>query len=494
LSSITTTAEATTTNPLAEQVVQAVAIAALFAVPAIFCVYAACVRDPDVWWHLRTGEWIMQHHAIPRVDTYSSVTAGQPWAAYSWLFELLIFKLFSSLGLVGIVAYTAGMMLAITVALHRLIKRTQKDFTVAVFLVSVTTFTLLPLYTPRPWLFTLLFFIVQLEIILHAHKSGSLRSLALLPLIYILWVNIHIQFIDGLLVLGLVCAESIISARLKKSWTQISPRAAIGTFAACVLATFVNPYGIYIYRIAHDLATQPGVLDKIAELKAMSFRSPTDYVLLALVMAAVAALARKRQLLPFETALLIIATFLSFRSLRDMWIVAISAAAILAAEISITRKASNQSTAPPLTFGTPLSIALAICAVMLSFHFMRITNPELRTRLADQMPVDAIDAIKRGNYPGPVFNTFDLGGLLIWRLRQPVSIDGRASLYGDQRIDRSINTWGAGQDWHNDPALASARVILAPRDQSLTTVLRADPRYQSVYEDKLAVVFIPRNR
>jgi hypothetical protein len=479
-----------TASPLAGQIAQAIIVAALFALPAILCVHAAVTNDPDLWWHLRTGEWIVQHHAFPYVDTYASAPAGQPWAAYSWLFEILIFKLFSRLGLVGIVTYTSGMMLAITAALHHLVRRSQCDFTASIFLTGIATITLVPLYTPRPWLFTLLFFILQLNILLHARKTGSVRELFLIPLMYVLWANIHIQFIDGLLVLGLACVESTLSFSLKKSWSRIPPLAAIATLAASLLATLINPYGFSIYRIAHDLVAQTGVLDKINELKAIPFRSPTDYLLLALTMAAVAALARKRRFLPFETALLIFATVLSFRSLRDIWIVAVTACAILAAEIPARKNIRSPSSA----FVAPIAIALAAFVVFLSIRFMEVTNASLQTRLAEQMPIEAIDVIKRGNYAGPVFNTFNWGGILIWQLRQPVSIDSRQSIYGDQRIDRSINTWGGGQDWHSDPALTAAGVILAPRDQALTTILSADSRYQPVYEDNLAVVFIPRKQ
>jgi hypothetical protein len=58
----------------------------------------------------------MQHRALPHVDPFSGTNAGKPWQAYSWLFELLSINLFQRFGLVGIVGYSAGMVLAITVA------------------------------------------------------------------------------------------------------------------------------------------------------------------------------------------------------------------------------------------------------------------------------------------------------------------------------------------------------------------------------------------
>ena len=66
---------------------------------------AASVGDADIWWHLQTGEWITQHQAVPRVDLFSSATMGQPWQAYTWLFDLLTFHLFHRLSVAGIVIY-----------------------------------------------------------------------------------------------------------------------------------------------------------------------------------------------------------------------------------------------------------------------------------------------------------------------------------------------------------------------------------------------------
>ena len=41
------------------------------------------VRDPDIWWHLKAGDWIVQHHAVPYVGIFSRTAATRPWAAYS---------------------------------------------------------------------------------------------------------------------------------------------------------------------------------------------------------------------------------------------------------------------------------------------------------------------------------------------------------------------------------------------------------------------------
>ena len=71
----------------------------------------------------------------------------------------------------------------------------------------------------------------------------------------------------------------------------------------------------------------------------------------------------------------------------------------------------------------------------------------------------------------------------------PVSIDGRTNLYGNERMDRSIATWGAQPDWASDPQLKQAGLIIGSAKAPLTQVLRMDPHYKLVYEDELAAVF-----
>ncbi len=269
---------AKTKNGRAEQVAQTLVLAVLFAGPALMCVHAACVTDPDIWWHLRTGEWILNHHSVPRVDPYSSALAGKPWLAYSWLFELVTVKLVQWLGLAGIVAYTSGMVLAITVALFHMVRRLQIDFTLAVLLTFAACYSIGHLYTPRPWLFTVLFFVLEMDILMQARRTGRARELLWLPAIFALWANVHIQFIDGLLVLGLAWVETL-AARwgVPSVCTRMRPKGMGLALAGSLLATLANPFGWRIYQAAYELATQAGALNKVSELQALPFRAMPDF-------------------------------------------------------------------------------------------------------------------------------------------------------------------------------------------------------------------------
>jgi hypothetical protein len=463
-------------------------LAILLAAPAIICAHRACVNDPDIWWHLRTGEWIQQHHAIPRVDPFSGPNAGKPWQPYSWLYELLVIQLFQRFGLFGIVGYSTALVLAITVAMQRLIKRLQPDFSIVAGLTFVTFFSIEHLFTPRPWMFTILFFVLVLDILMEVRRSGRTRLLASLPVIFAIWANIHIQFIDGLVLLGIALAECIAVGWLPQARTALRTSAALTALGASILATLANPFGWHIYRVAYDLAAQPGVLNKISELQAMPFRDWSDFCVLFLALGASAALAWSRRCRVFELLLLLFAAQVSFRSARDMWVMAIVAVTILAS----TLKNRTPETLPLPRFATALATAVATLFVWGGFHEMRIRDNELQKQISDSLPANAVNAIRAHDYPGPLYNDFTWGGYLIWSLRMPASLDGRAAFYGDAAIDRSIATWSGEPDWASDPQLKSAGIVIGPEKSPLVQLLRTDPHFQLAYEDKVAAVFVAR--
>src|SRR5712675_1254675 len=64
----------------------------------LFAMAARNVTDPDLWWHLKTGQYIAEHHTIPRTAPFSYTRAGQPWVAHEWLTELLLYQIHSIAG------------------------------------------------------------------------------------------------------------------------------------------------------------------------------------------------------------------------------------------------------------------------------------------------------------------------------------------------------------------------------------------------------------
>ena len=471
----------------------------LFSIPAWLTLRSTGVVDADVWWHLRTGQWIVQHRWVPFDDWFSTSGMGKPWIAYSWLFEVLIYGLFSKLGLIGLLAYVYALMLAITAALHSLVRKFESRLAYSVALTALSLLALAPYYTPRPWLFTILFFIIELDVLVSVRRSGSYRTLLILPLLFVFWANIHIQFVYGLFVLGIFAVEDPIN-RLLRNRTGVSDeqerplpfRTIVLVIAACLVAIVVNPYHFKIYALVLDTLRLTGLYDLISELQAMQFRAISDWLVLLLTLAAAFALGRRRNIDPFWGLLLLTGAFLSFRSGRDSWFVVIVASAIIPKAHSAT----------PVTRQHTLSKAQVIIVVaavgillLIATRTANLSEVNLQRTVARTYPVRAAQIVEERGYQGPLYNHFDWGGYLIWRLPGlPVSIDGRSHLHNPARIKQSLKVWNGETDWASDTELAAAHIVIAEKNLPLTQLLRLDSEFEIVYEDEVAVVFIARAR
>lgn len=475
------------TQPRTYPVIESVILAVLISVLAVARLHAAFIKDSDIWWHLRTGQWILAHHAIPRVDHFTNFAAGKPWRPYSWLFEACAYFIFHHFGLAGILVATSALLAAISGAIYHTIRRLQPDFLLGVVITFVASLSLLRLATPRPWLFTILFSAIQLDILFHARKTGRWRELLWLPPLYILWANIHIEFIDGFFMLGAAFVEALLAIRWQPARTLLRPAPVIVISLICLPATLVNPFGWRIYQTAYVLVTQTAV-KYVSEMHAMNFRLYTDYLTLLLALAAATALGYERRLRVFETLLLAFAAVVSFRSGRDMWVMILCASAILAQGIPMREAVRHRIPA----FMFPVVIVVTACILFVATLVSGVNNARLDKNLAKIMPVRAVQVIQQNGYRGPLFNTYNWGGYLIWSLRIPVSIDGRTDVDGDQRIADSIHAWEGKPEWKSNSALAAAGLVIGPADSALTQLLLLDPRFQLAYKDKIAAVFTAR--
>ena len=454
------------------------------------------IGDADIWWHLRTGQWIAEHGTLPTADPYSTYGAGKPWVAYSWLFELLIYGLYEAFDVYGILAYQFFGTMAVAIVVYWFISRREPRFGVSAALAAVAVVAICRDFTPRPWLFTIVFFTITMDAILSLRNGTETKAVWGLPALYVIWANVHIQFIYGLLLLILACLApmaDIVCGRSDDRQDARSPgshrlRRLVTLTAACLLATLLNPHHVHLYRIIFELGGQTGMYQYTQELQAPSFRTFADWVFLGLSFMAAVRLGRIRRLSSFECLVFIVAAFFAFRSMRDAWFLVLAALAVH----SIAVKGASKSGAFSLTPARSAVIGLFILIGTLGTIAVRdFSREHIAAETAKIYPTAAAAFVEARAYEGPLYNHFDWGGYLIWRLPHlAVSMDGRANVHGDERIWRSLRTWNGGPDWSSDPELKAARGVIAKRDAALTALLRGDPRFKLVFEDQTAAVFI----
>jgi hypothetical protein len=138
-------------------------------------------------------------------------------------------------------------------------------------------------------------------------------------------------------------------------------------------------------------------------------------------------------------------------------------------------------------------VAALVLIVAVTAWQRDFSEGHLQAQVAEEFPVKAAAVIEERGYAGPVYNHFDWGGYLLWRLpRLGSAIDGRTNIHGDRRIKQFADTWEGRPGWDSDPDLAAAHLVVLQRRAPLAALLRLDPRFAVVYEDAVAVMFIPR--
>ncbi len=455
------------------------------------------VRDLDNWWHVRVGEWILQNHSFPHNGLFSRTAADRPWAAYSWGYEVALAQFYKWFDIVGVGLFGTILTVAVAFSVYWMTRRISGRFWVACVIAAVAGSVFLFGSCPRPVFLSMILFAMVLTLTFEANRTGSLRPLYWLPLVFLVWANVHIQFVYGLVAVGLLLGAGVlrkiagsVSRELESGLAPALPMETVAiVLAACMLATLISPYSYHLYEIVYGYAQAKVPYRTIRELQALNFRLFRHYVELLLTVAAFYALGRQKKIDPFKLSLLAFASVVAFRTSRDSWFLCMTAAACLADTAAEEGHRDRSETA--YEYG-----GLAVFLVLAGFLFARTTDFNRRAldeAMSSEFPVKAVNFLRKNPQPGPLYNTFDWGGFLIWYMPDyPVAIDGRTDLYGDQIEAQFFDTANGADSYLTDPYLNEAGVVLLQKSVPLATALSTDGRFQKIYEDRLAVVYARR--
>lgn len=470
-------------------------LSVIYLLPAI-SILQPILFDPDVWWHLRTGKWIVDNGAPPATDPFSVYGEGKPWIAYSWLFDVWMYGLVYTFGEQGIIFCTLAFSLLILMVLHKLLAERVRDFTVLCGVLALCSFALVKVFTPRPWLWTILGVALTLDVILALREGRICRRYRLLPAVYALWANIHVQFVVGLGLLGLACLAPILDHVVRSfsfkglaeiTWGSGRWMKMVGLMTLCGLATLVNPYHVHVYSVVFDYASQAGFRDVISEMQAPTFRFLADWAMLVLFSYSLIMLGRRSSWSYFDVLLLGTAAYFAFRGQREAWLLVVAAVSV------IRSYETHESAVQPSGIPTVPLVPVALCVivgVVCLIGYRGLSNAKIQENTARLYPVQAAGFVEEQHYAGQLYNHFDWGGYLIWRLPHlKVSMDGRGHVHGDTRVKQSILAWNGGPHWRDDQDINASEVVIAKKETALTAILRLDPRFRMAYEDEIAVVF-----
>ena len=467
----------------------AMLVGAVFVAGRIFQV------DPDLWWHIRTGQNILDTLHWPTVDSYSFTAAWTPWIAYEWLGEILIGAAARFGGLRGLDALLIILGSAITIALY--VYATQRSgnskagFATAAILLVLADVS----FTLRPQMLGYLFIILTL-IALERFRRKKAWALWFLPPLFLIWVNTHGSFIIGLGIIVVYWAAGLRTFRFgeieAQQWTPAERRRLEVVFLLCLAVLPITPYGTRLAVYPFDMAfSQPINVANVSEWQSMPFQIFVGKFFLALLLSVpVLQIVFRFKWRLEELALFVFGAAMACLHVRLLLLFVPFFTPILATILArwLPRYEREKD-----KYILNAVLMAGILAAMV--HFFPSTK-DLQGKIASTFPVKAVEYLRAHPVPGPMFNAYNFGGYLIRALpEQRVFIDGRGDLY---------ERGGVLSDYLNVNNLRPAafavlraygvRSCLLDRDGTLATALGSHPDWRKEYSDDVSVLFVARER
>jgi hypothetical protein len=442
--------------------------------------------DPDLWWHIAIGRWIVHNRWVPYVDYWNAFGAGKPWVAYSWSQEVLFAVIDSYFGLRGLLVLQTVLFAGISFALCYVYSRIAKDWLMGLLLGFVVTCSLGGFVLLRPQSFVWIYFLLLLYVLTDIIRKEDGEPLTvyhgfLLIAVMSLWANSHITTVLGL---GLCFAWPL---------HRISISKHIFVVLLAFTGTLLTPYGGAEWLIFFSKTDHPFAHGSIVEFGPATIRDYGTGIYIFLL-ALLITLASRRPTLVYagQIAAVVILGVGGMGVVKFLPFAIIIAGALIAeywgdspegyGEISLAIEKFKSSVR--LLEGKGLLFLVSILIILF------VERPFKQIIEKDYVPSGALDFIKEMNLPYPILNAFGEGGYVMYRLSDQhgnlanrVSIDGRTNVNPVKIADLQGLAYGGRIGWQDYIDQARAKTIIWKNPSPLTALLVADSNWCRVYCD-----------
>ena len=463
--------------------------------------WKALLMDGDTGWHIRAGEFILDHGHVPRMDLFSYSKPGAPWFAWEWGSDIIFAVLFRTAGLKGVVLFAGVLISGISLLLLRYSLWRGADSLIASLAILLVAGASTMHYLARPHLFTLLLLPLSLWLIEKDRRRPGKQVWALVPLTA-LWANLHGGFVVWLVCLGLLVVGEALENKLREPcWPAVCRHS--GLLVACGLATLVNPYGLDLHLHIWEYVRADWIRDFVQEFQAPTFRGEgqLQYELLLILGLAAAGFFFTRK--HFVEGLWIVCmAHLSLTSVRHVPLYACVAAPLLAGLLTDWWEQASQTCRrssivrvcfdlgrdlrPAFSRNGPWIVLPVIALAMLN---LPVAWPSDFPREA--FPIDLIARNRDLLAAGRVFTSDQWADYLIYRMypRQKVFMDGRSDFYGEtlgreylQLLEGGHSSLEVVNRWRFD-------VVLLPVAWPLAELLKSQKDWCIVEDNGRAILF-----
>lgn len=373
--------------------------------------------DPDMWWHLASGRWMIEHGEVLKVDIFSSTATGRPYEVGEWLGQVALAAVHGAAGWTGVAVLRAALVAVAAFFLSRVALRAAAASptrvspvwrnAIAISLVGVALALSKIAWTDRPQLVTIALFPILLDFLFMA-RAGGRRALYAVPPLLFLWSDLHAGYALGLVVVALFALDAALARR----------DAAAFAIAAAVsfVVVVVNPGAIGVLPATAHVATAPRI---ILEESPPDVLTPAGAVFALFAVAVIAALLLRGGSL-LAAVLLVPLLWLALSAQRHMvFFVFASVPFLVEAALSFLPTRSGASVSGARRPLAPGVAAVLIVAALASVPLTAPTAPD-----ETLYPRGALAALNASS--GVLIHEYDWGGYLIWNAPgRPVFVDGR---------------------------------------------------------------------
>jgi hypothetical protein len=447
--------------------------------------------DPDMWWHLKTGEIIWTTHTIPTADLFSYTTNHHAYVPHEWLAQLLIYGAYRYGGYPGLMLwlcfFTTTLLLAGYYLCTLYSDNVKAGFLGALIIWLFATIGL----SIRPQMVGYLLLVIE-SVLLHLGRTRAPRWFLGLPPLFAIWVNCHGSFSFGIIVAGVFLFSSLFNFQkgslVAVSWQPHSRRMLLVAFILSIAALFLNPIGVRqtLYPLA-TIWSQPIGLSQVDEWKPLQFGDARSTVFLG-VLGCILLLGvlRRTELFWHEVLLLALAVWAAASHRRLLFAFGILAAPILSRAVSTSWQGYVAEQDRPALNG------MLLVASLLSACWAFPNQQALVRQVEQRSPTRAVKFMKAHHLSGRMLNEYSYGGYLIWESPEtPVFIDGRADIFEATGVLSEFGNWATLQS-DPDTLLDQYGIdfcVLA-REAPMVRVLPLLRSWKIIYEDENSVIFV----
>lgn len=447
--------------------------------------------DPDMWWHLKTGQIVWTIHRIPTIDVFSYTTGHHAWVPHEWLSQVTIYGAYYFGGYTGLMLWLCFFSIALLLAAYALCTLYSGNAKVAFAGALTVWFFATAGFAIRPQMIGYLLLIVEL-LAVHAGRTRDPRWFFCLPPLFAVWVNCHGSFFLGIVLAGvfLFCSffdfqfGSLVSHR----WGRRRQRIFALSLLLSIAALFLNPAGLrqVLYPL-NALFHQTLQLRVVQEWMPLTMNSARGVGVLAVLIGVLLLIIVKKPEKLFWDELIVLAlgTWLAVSHQRMVFVFGILAAPILSRLLATSWEGYDPAHDLPL----PNAILIAVSVLIAWWGFPNHHN--LVNQVEARSPVKAVDFIQARHLSGNMLNDYTYGGYLIWAAPEhPVFVDGRGDVFEWTGVLAEYGKWVTLQSSPN-ALLEKYRVgfCLLRRTSPMARVLPLLPGWKLVYSDRQSVIF-----